>query len=89
MTHGQFFKWSTVGLNSVFYTLISCHMKVKELSLPYYLPVAGGRIVRCARFQSILVLCEMQTASPGFELVLPVSFRKTITINPRVSFEFC
>ena len=39
------------------------HTKVKEPSLPYYLPIAGGRIFGFIRFTEILVLWEMQTAS--------------------------
>ena len=37
----------------------SCHTKVKEPSLPNYLPIAGRRIVG---FISLLVLYQMQTA---------------------------
>ena len=41
----SFFKRSLTGLNSefsLFYT--SCLTKAEEPSLPYYLPIAGGRI---------------------------------------------
>ena len=34
-----------------------------EPSLPYYLPIAGGRIIRFIPFSRVLVLCEMQSVS--------------------------
>ena len=48
------------GLNPA---LIDCYTKVKEFSLPYYLPITRGRIVRSVPLQEVLLLCEMQTAS--------------------------
>ena len=45
------FPRSLTGLNSKFYfSLTSCHTKVKEPNLPYYLPVAEGRIIRFIPF---------------------------------------
>ena len=41
----------------------SCLTKAEEPSLPYYLPIAGGRIIRFIPFPRVLVLCEMQSAS--------------------------
>ena len=42
---GSFFKWSIKGLNSEFsFSYISCYMKVKEASLPYYLLIAEKKI---------------------------------------------
>ena len=38
-------KWSLTGLNSEFSFLTSCLTKAEEHSLPYYLPIAGGRII--------------------------------------------
>ena len=39
------FKWSLTGLNSEFsFSQTSCLIKAEEPSLPYYLPIAGGRI---------------------------------------------
>ena len=35
---------------------------IKELSLPYYLSIAGGRIIVFIPLPRVLVLCEMQTA---------------------------
>ena len=70
------------GLNlefSFFKTV--CYTKVKEPSLPYYLPITGGRIARCIPFPRVFALCEMQTATFRFELVPP--YPTTITIIPR------
>ena len=45
MTQGQFFKLSLTGLNSEFsFSSTSYLPKAEEPSLPYYLPIAGGRI---------------------------------------------
>ena len=58
MTQGQFFKRSLTGLNSKFsFSKICC------LSLPYYLPIAGGRIIGFIPFPRVLVLCEMLSVS--------------------------
>ena len=58
------FKRSLTGLNSEFsFSLTSCLTKAEELSLPYYLPIAGGRIIGFIPFPRVLVLCEMQSAS--------------------------
>ena len=35
----------------------------EETSLPYYLPIAGGRIIGFIPFPRVLVLCEMQSVS--------------------------
>ena len=57
-------KWSLTGLNSEFsFSLTSCLTKAEEPSLPYYLPVAGGRIIGFIPFPMVLVLCEMQSVS--------------------------
>ena len=51
------FKRSLAGLNSEFsFSKTSCLTKAEEPSLPYYLPIAGGRI-------RVLVLCEMESVS--------------------------
>ena len=44
---GQFFKQSLTALNSKFSFKVSCHTKVKEPCLSYYLLIDGGRIVGC------------------------------------------
>ena len=57
------FKQSLTGLNSIFLLLDKLLTKAEELSLPYYLPIAGGRIIGFIPFPKVLVLCEMQSAS--------------------------
>ena len=37
--------------------------KAKEFNLPYYLPIAGERIIGFIPFPRVLALCEMQSAS--------------------------
>ena len=62
MTLGQFLKRSLTGLNSDFsFSETSCLTKAEEPSLPYYLPIAGGRIIGFIPFPRVLVLCEMQS----------------------------
>ena len=41
----------------------SCLTKAEEISLPYYLSRAGGRIVGFIHFLRVLVLCEMQSVA--------------------------
>ena len=57
------FKRILTGLNSELSFLTSCLTKAEELSLPYYLPIAGGRIIGFIPFPRVLVLCEMQPES--------------------------
>ena len=58
------FKRSLTGLNSEFsFSLTSCLTNVEEPSLPYYLPIAGGRIIGFIPFPRVLVQCEMQSVS--------------------------
>ena len=58
------FKRSLTGLNSEFsFSKTSCLTKVEEPSLPYYLSIAGGRIIGFLPFPRVLVLCEMQSVS--------------------------
>ena len=58
------FKRSLTGLNSEFsFSLTSCLTKAEEPSLPYYLLIAGGRLIGFIPFPRVLVLCEMQSAS--------------------------
>ena len=43
-TRSIFFKRSLTGLNSEFsFSYTSCLTKAEKPSLPYYLPIAGGR----------------------------------------------
>ena len=56
------FKQSLTGLNSEFsFSSTNCPTKAEEPSLPYYLPIAGGRIIGFIPFPRVLVLCEMQS----------------------------
>ena len=52
MTQGQFLS----GVKQVW-------IQAEELSLPYYLPMAGGRIIGFIPFPRVLVLCEMPSVS--------------------------
>ena len=62
--HKVIFKQRLTGLNSEFsFSLTSCLTKAEEPSLPYYLPIAGGRIIGFIPFSRVLVLCEMQSVS--------------------------
>ena len=55
-------KRSLTGLNSEFsFSETSCLTKAEEISLPYYLPIAEGRIIGFIPFPRVLVLCEMQS----------------------------
>ena len=58
------FKWSLTGLNSEFsFSYTRCRTKAEKPSLPYYLPIDGGRIIGFIPFPIVLVLCEMQSVS--------------------------
>ena len=58
------FKQSFAGLNSEFsFSETSCLTKAEEPSPSYYLPIAGGRIIRFIPFPRVLVLCEMESVS--------------------------
>ena len=58
------FKQNLTGLNSKFsFSKASCLTKAEEPSLPYYLPIGGGRIIGFIPFPMVLVLCEMQLVS--------------------------
>ena len=64
MTQGQFLNRSLTGLSSEFsFSKTSCLTKAEEPSLPYYLPIAGGRIIGFIPSPRVLVLCEMQSVS--------------------------
>ena len=54
------FKRSLTGFEFRVFFLLD---KTEELSLPYYLPIAGGRIIGFLPFPRVLVLCEMQSIS--------------------------
>ena len=74
------FKRSLTGLNSEFsFSETSCLAKAEEISLPYYLPIAGGRIIGFIPFPNV----KCNQSRSGFELVSPCPFPTTITITPR------
>ena len=56
------FKQSKASLNSVFF-LLDDLSKIKERSLPYYIPIAEERTNELMPFSEVLVLCEIQTTS--------------------------
>ena len=61
MTQGQFLSGV---LNSEFsFSKISSLTKAEEPCLPYYLPIAGRRIIGFIPFPRVLVLYEMQSVS--------------------------
>ena len=56
------FKRGLAGFYSEFsFSYTSCLTKAEEPSLPYYFPIAGGRIIGFIPFPRVLVLCEMQS----------------------------
>ena len=52
------FRWSLSGLNSEFPS-----PRLVASPMPYYLPVAEGRIIGFIPYPGVLVLCEMQSVS--------------------------
>ena len=81
MTQGQFFlKRGLTGLNSEFsFSLTSCLIKAEVPSLPYYLPITGGRIIGFIPFPRVLVLCEMQSVSSRIWTRVVVSISYALT----------
>ena len=68
------FKWSLTGLNSeCSFSKTICLTKAEEPSLPYYLPIAGGRIIGFIPFPRVLALCEMQSVTSRIWTVVTVS----------------
>ena len=65
----------------------------EEISLSYYLPIDGGRIIGFIPFPKVLVLCEMQSVSSEIWTRVAVSISyddnhyttatSFITISPR------
>ena len=71
------FKRSLTGLNSEFsFSSTSCLTKAEEPSLPYCLPIAGGRIIGFIPFPRVLVLCEIQLFSTRIWTRVAVSISK-------------
>ena len=57
-------KRSLTGLNSEFsFSSTGYLTKPKDLRLPYYLPITGGRIIGFITYPRVLVLCEKQSVS--------------------------
>ena len=100
------FKRSLTGLNSEFsFSSTSCLTKAEELSLSYYLPIAGGRIIGFIPFPRVLVLCEMQSASFRIWTRIAVSISydnnyyitgtfgnnlpNTVSFHVQLTFDFC
>ena len=59
MTQGQFLS----GVLRFWIQSFPSPRLVASPRLPYYLPIAGGRIIGCIPFPRVLVLCEMQSVS--------------------------
>ena len=58
------------------------HIKVKEPSLSYCLPIAGGKIVGFLTFMRVLALVKCKQLHSGFKLSLPCPFSLIVTITP-------
>ena len=68
------YKQRLTGFNSEFsFSWTSCLTKAEEPSLPYYLPIAGGRIIGFIPFPRVLVLCEMQSVASRIWIRVAVS----------------
>ena len=77
------FQWRITVLNSEFsFSLSGCHTKVKEPSLSYYLPIAGGKIYGCIPFLKYWPSEKCKQPYPGFELRSLYPFPMPITITP-------
>ena len=62
MTQGQFLaEFNRFEFRVFSFSLTSCLTKAEKTSLPYYLPIAGGRIIGFIPSPMELVLCEMQS----------------------------
>ena len=75
------FKQSLTSLNSDFsFSKTSFFTKAEEPSLPFYLPIAEGRIIGFKPFPRVLVLCEISSFLMNCHICLSLSF---------VGFLFC
>ena len=64
MTQGQFLSGvSQVWIQSFLSPWLVASPRLKNISLSYYLPIAGGRILGFIPFPGVLVQCEMQSVS--------------------------
>ena len=81
VTQGQFFQAKLTTLNSEFsFSVTFCHTRVKEFSLPFYLPIVWERIVKFIPFPRVLRQCECKQPRAGFELGSLCLFATTVTI---------
>ena len=86
MTQGQFFKRSFTGLKFRVFPSprTNCLTQAEEPSQPYYLPIAGGRIIGFIPFPRVLVLCKMQSfLVQDLNSCHRVHFLRRQTITPR------
>ena len=61
-------------MNSEFsFSQTSYLTQAEEPCLPYYLPIAGGRIIEFIPFPRVLMLCEMQSVSSRIRTCVAVS----------------
>ena len=61
------FKRGLTGLGSEFCVFLTgCLTKAKELSLRYYLPLVGGRLIGFIPSPKVFVQCELKSASSRF-----------------------
>ena len=83
----SFFKRILTGLNSeLSFSETGYHTSVKESSLPYYLIMAGGRILDSYLSHEYQCYLKCKQPLPGFELVLLCPFPTTVTSTPRTPF---
>ena len=77
------FKWSLTGLKSEFsFSWIDCPTKANEPSLPYYLPLAWGKIIAFILFRSVSFQQKCNELGLRLELVSPCPLTTTVTITP-------
>ena len=86
-------KRSLTGLNSEFsFSETSCLTKAEEPTLPYYLAIAGGRIIGFIPFPRVLVLCEMQSVASKICVCVYVfiyhHYHQQVTLTTRSSQTF-
>ena len=78
MWHNVILRGSIAGLKSEFYFSKTCYLtKIQDPSLPSHLHVTVRRRVGFIHFLNVLVLYEMQTDLPRFEIESPDQFPTT------------
>ena len=82
------FKLSLTGFNSEFYfRLTSWNTKIKELSLPKYLPITGGKIVGCIPSYYLLFRMTTTVTSLTISNLKPLSQTKQSLENKSFLYE--